>query len=32
MKKAEWLTPMETILEVLHEGVVIADNRHRILL
>jgi hypothetical protein len=32
MKKAEWLTPMETILEVLNEGVVIADYRHRILL
>jgi hypothetical protein len=32
MKKAEWLTPMETIPEVLNEGVVIADNRHRILL
>ena len=27
----EWLTQMETVLEVLNEGVVIADDSHRIL-
>lgn len=31
MEKPEWLTQMETVLEVLNEGVVIADDRHRIL-
>jgi PAS domain S-box-containing protein len=30
-EKPEWLTQMETVLEVLNEGVVIADDRHRIL-
>ena len=29
--KPEWLTQMETVLEVLNEGVVIADDSHRIL-
>ncbi len=29
--KPEWLTLMETVLEVLNEAVVIADDRHRIL-
>jgi PAS domain S-box-containing protein len=29
--KPEWLRQMETVLEVLNEGVVIADDRHRIL-
>jgi PAS domain S-box-containing protein len=27
----EWLTQMETVLEVLNEGVIIADDSHRIL-
>jgi PAS domain S-box-containing protein len=31
MEKPEWLAQMETVLEVLEEGVVIADDRHRIL-
>jgi len=31
MEKPEWLTQMETVLEVLNEGVIIADDRHRIL-
>jgi PAS domain S-box-containing protein len=31
MEKPEWLTQMETVLEVLNEGVVIADDRGRIL-
>jgi PAS domain S-box-containing protein len=31
MEKLEWLTHMETVLEVLNEGVIIADDRHRIL-
>jgi PAS domain S-box-containing protein len=31
MKKPEWLTQMETVLEVLNEGVIIADDRQRIL-
>lgn len=31
MEKPEWLTQMEAVLEVLNEGVVIADDRHRIL-
>jgi PAS domain S-box-containing protein len=31
MEKPEWLTHMETVLEVLNEGVIIADDRHRIL-
>jgi len=31
MEKPEWLGRMETVLEVLNEGVVIADDRHRIL-
>ena len=30
-QKPEWLTQMETVLEVLNEGVVIADDSHRIL-
>src|SRR6266850_2051385 len=30
MEKPEWLTHMETALEVLNEGVIIADDRHRI--
>jgi len=30
-QKPEWLTQMETVLEVLNEGVVIADDDHRIL-
>ena len=30
-EKPEWLTQMETVLEVLNEGVLIADDRHRIL-
>jgi PAS domain S-box-containing protein len=29
--KQEWLAQMETVLEVLNEGVLIADDRHRIL-
>ena len=29
--KPEWLRQMETVLEVINEGVVIADDRHRIL-
>jgi PAS domain-containing protein len=31
MEKPEWLTQIETVLEVLNEGVVIADDRHQIL-
>src|SRR6266568_3579565 len=31
MEKPEWLSQMETVLEVLNEGVVIADDRGRIL-
>jgi PAS domain S-box-containing protein len=31
LEKPEWLTQMESVLEVLNEGVVIADDRHRIL-
>ena len=31
MEKPEWLTQMETVLEVLNEGVVIANDNHRIL-
>jgi len=31
MEKPEWLTQMEAVLEVLNEGVVIADDRGRIL-
>jgi sigma-B regulation protein RsbU (phosphoserine phosphatase) len=31
MEKPEWLTQMEAVLEVLNEGVIIADDRHRIL-
>ena len=31
MEKPEWLTQMETVLEVLNEGVIIADDRQRIL-
>ena len=31
MDKPEWLMQMETVLEVLNEGVVIADDSHRIL-
>jgi PAS domain S-box-containing protein len=30
-QKPEWLAQMETVLEVLNEGVIIADDRHRIL-
>jgi len=31
MEKPEWLTQMETVLEVLNEGVVITDDRDQIL-
>ena len=31
IEKPEWLSRMEAVLEVLNEGVVIADDRHRIL-
>jgi sigma-B regulation protein RsbU (phosphoserine phosphatase) len=31
MQKPEWLTQMETVLEVLNEGVIIATASHRIL-
>lgn len=31
MERPEWLTQIETVLEVLNEGVLIADDRHRIL-
>jgi sigma-B regulation protein RsbU (phosphoserine phosphatase) len=31
MEKPEWLAEMEAVLEVLNEGVIIADDRHRIL-
>jgi PAS domain S-box-containing protein len=31
MQKPEWLTQMETALEVLNEGVIIANGRHQIL-
>jgi PAS domain S-box-containing protein len=31
MERPEWLSRMESVLEVLNEGVVIADDRHRIL-
>ena len=31
MENSEWLSQMESVLEVLNEGVVIADDRHRIL-
>src|SRR5271170_7701714 len=30
-EKPEWLAQMETVLEVLNEGVIVADDRHRIL-
>ena len=30
IQKPNWLAQMETVLEVLNEGVVIADDRHRI--
>ena len=30
-EKPEWLAQMETVLEVLNEGVIIANDRHRIL-
>jgi len=30
-QKPEWLTQLETVLEVLNEGVIIADDSHRIL-
>jgi len=30
-KKSEWLSQMEAVLEVLDEGVVNADDRHRVL-
>ena len=32
MKKPEWLTQIETVLEVLNEGVVVADDHNRILI
>lgn len=31
MEKPEWLTHLATALEVLNEGVIVADDRHRIL-
>jgi PAS domain S-box-containing protein len=31
MKKPEWLSEMESVLEVLNEGVIIASDAHRIL-
>src|SRR5260370_13381064 len=31
MEKLEWLTQIEAVLEVLNEGVVVADDRNRIL-
>jgi PAS domain S-box-containing protein len=31
IKKPDWLAQMEAVLEVLNEGVVIADDRHQIL-
>jgi PAS domain S-box-containing protein len=31
MEKPEWLTQMETVLEVLNEGVIVVDERQRIL-
>src|SRR6266446_7651207 len=31
MEKPEWLTQMETVLEVLNEGVIISNDRHQIL-
>jgi len=31
MERPEWLKRMESVLEVLNEGVIIADGRHRIL-
>src|SRR5258708_29798219 len=31
MEEPEWLTPMENVLEVLNEGVIIASEQHRIL-
>jgi PAS domain-containing protein len=31
MEKPEWLTQMESVLEVLNEGVIIASDGHRIL-
>jgi phosphoserine phosphatase RsbU/P len=31
MGKPQWLTQMETVLEVLNEGVIIADEHHRML-
>src|SRR5258708_12193785 len=31
MEKPEWLTQMETVLEVLNEGVIISDDRRQIL-
>jgi PAS domain S-box-containing protein len=31
MEKPDWLTHMETVLEVLNEGVIISDDRRRIL-
>ena len=30
-EKPEWLAQMKTVLEVLNEGVIIANDRHRIL-
>jgi PAS domain-containing protein len=31
LERPEWLTQMENVLEVLNEGVVIADDCHRVL-
>jgi hypothetical protein len=31
MEKPQWLTQTETVLEVLNEGVIIADEHHRML-
>jgi PAS domain S-box-containing protein len=31
MEKPDWLIPMETVLETLNEGVIVADELHRIL-
>jgi hypothetical protein len=31
MEKPDWLTQMETVLQALNEGVIIADDRHRVL-
>ena len=30
-ERPEWLAQMETVLEVLNEGVIVANDRHRIL-